>query len=62
MLLVPGEIIQVVKGDDAGAKQAAHTRSPKSSYSSLIAISFPEPSFAFPMLKVAKMDAIVSHT
>ena len=61
MLLIAGEIIQV-KTDAAEAEKATHTMSPKSSYSSFIAISFPELSFAFPMLKVAKMDAIVSHT
>lgn len=50
------------QGDDAGKEQAAHTRSPKSSKSLVIAISFPELSLAFPMLKIAKMEAIVSHT
>ena len=43
------------------SKLATYLSKPKSSYSSLITISFPELSLAFPMLKVAKMDAKVSH-
>jgi len=45
---------------DARAEQA-HLLNPKSSNSSLISISFPELSFAFAMLKVARMDVKVSH-
>jgi hypothetical protein len=60
MFLVTGEIIYF-KAIDA-REEAAHVRNPKSSYSSLIGISLPELSLAFPILKVAKMDVKVSHS
>ena len=60
MFLVAGEII-MFRTMDARAKQVAHFTIPSPSYSSLIAISFPELSLAFSMLKVARIDAKVNH-
>ena len=61
MFLVTEKITHI-RTVDIRAEQAAHLMNPKSSNSSFIAISFPELSLAFAMLKVAKMDAKVSHS
>ena len=59
-LWLEGKIL--VRTVDTRTEQAAHLMNPKSSNSPLISISFPELSLAFAMLKVARMDAKVSHS